>query len=544
MHADATAEFYAGLNDPRKWIIKPGVPIFKPHRRVNPANNEIIDVDLPKLYQIAANMQRLEREGGVPTRGTLGHTEPGKPQTQQPPVALWYRNARVQPFGPKGEPAIVADEWLDPQYAAHRKNYPFRSAEYYDDTQLITGVALLTEDPYLDLGVVAYSRSTPGPVRYSADGKVRTSHELLFREDDGMNPTTPTVQAATGGVPPTPQVPAAQLAPAMYANALAPQPQFGVPQPPVWAAQPAPTPYSGFPQAQAPYGQNIGHQQNQSWMGPGVAAYGAPGMSPPQPGARPAHLEPDGDEPLHQLHHHLTQAAAHLSRYLGGNKPAAYGPAESPMDAPFPQGAGGMPQAAGMGTAEQPYSRYSRQPAQPQQVLTLTGQPVGQQLEVDRLKAELAATNQAVQALMYERDRADGEACAAEIGRLAAQGYMVGEQEVVELKNKRTPEARAAYINTIQTRYQRVGTEQLPVQMGDPTLAMAPQQADNRPATQAEMETALAAMNRNPQLPYHEALRYARNGGQAPAGGSLFTDLYASLEPGVNGHPAMNGHAG
>lgn len=167
---DATAEFQQRLNDPQRWVIKRGVPLFKAHERTDPATGQLIKVDLPKLYRIASNMQRLERRDGVPVRTTLGHTEPEKPETQQPPVAAYYKNARVQPFGPKGEAAIVADEWLDPQYAPVRKNYPYRSAEYYDDAEQITGVALLTRDPYLDLGVVAYERGD-SLVCYTADSK-------------------------------------------------------------------------------------------------------------------------------------------------------------------------------------------------------------------------------------------------------------------------------------------------------------------------------------------------------------------------------------
>lgn len=167
---DATREFAEKLADPQRWVRKPSIPIFKAHERTDPATGQLIKVDLPKLYRIAANMQRLEREGGVPIRCTLGHTEPEKPEPEQPPIAGYYKNARVQPFGPKGEPAVVVDEWLDPQYAPVRKNYPYRSAEYYDDAEQITGVALLTRDPYLDLGVVAYERGD-SLVCYTKDSK-------------------------------------------------------------------------------------------------------------------------------------------------------------------------------------------------------------------------------------------------------------------------------------------------------------------------------------------------------------------------------------
>jgi hypothetical protein len=198
-------------------VVKQGVPIFKSHQRTDPATGQLIRVDLPKLYRIANKMAGMEREGGVPIRMTLGHTEPGKPETQQPPVAGYYRNPRVQAFGPKGEPAIVVDEYLDPQYGQVRKNYPYRSAEYYDDAEQITGVALLTRDPYLDLGVVAYEKGGPSvitygppsqpPVLYDRHGGTRrpTMYNLTLGEarmDQNQVPQVPGAVTIPQQVPP------------------------------------------------------------------------------------------------------------------------------------------------------------------------------------------------------------------------------------------------------------------------------------------------------------------------------------------------------
>lgn len=162
---DATLDFLQTLNDPRRWIKRPGVPIFKCHRRIDPTTGKEIVVDEVKLYEIARNLQRMQKQG-VPIRMTLGHTEPTKAEPHQPPLAGFYVNARVAPFGPQQEPAIVADELLDPTHAQIRKNFPYRSSEYYDDDKSITGVALLARDPYLDLGVVSYSKSVKLPLNY------------------------------------------------------------------------------------------------------------------------------------------------------------------------------------------------------------------------------------------------------------------------------------------------------------------------------------------------------------------------------------------
>ena len=266
---DATEQFAAKLADPNRWVVRPGVPVFKAHERSDPATGQLIRVDLPKLYRIAANMNRLERDGGVPIRMTLGHTEPGKPETEQPPVGGYYKNARVQQFGPNGEPAIVVDEWLDPQYQGVRKNYPYRSSEYYDDAEQITGVALLTRDPYLDLGVVAYDRGDGGPVCYTRSAPA--SHRVDYARATGRNPVL--YQLVLGDAPMFDQTgqPVPQWAgqPSPGAVPQGPPPGQYAPAPP-----PAQVPYQGAPQS-PPAAAAQGHQTNYrqtpyqgGWPGP------------------------------------------------------------------------------------------------------------------------------------------------------------------------------------------------------------------------------------------------------------------------------------
>lgn len=577
---DATAEFYRQLSDPTKWVVKPGVPLFKPHVRNDPASGQTIQVDLPKLYRIAANMQRMERAGGVPVRMTLGHTEPGKPETEQPPVGGYYRNPRVQQFGPNGEPAIVADEWLDPQYATVRKNFPYRSAEYYDDTEQITGVALLTRDPYLDLGVVAYSRSAPGPVRYSAAGTPRVAYEFLTAGEPEMwpNGTPPNPHGAYNGgfLPP----PAPGTYPTQTSGYVAP------PQPPVY-----PTPYSAggaFPvqygpnppaaPAPVPYGwqggigsggndhsrANIGHSHpsggavyggySPHGYGPGRYAteppppgpggpHGAPppggpmgGMGPP-PGAPPGPGGP-GMGGLDALHHHLGQAVEHLSRYLSGRRGTQYSPdgqPPAPMPGPFPPGGpmGGMPKPPpGQGTADSPYARNPRGYADPHAPTqyTISGRPVGHQLEVEQLRYQLSEANRAIGLIMYERDQADTEWCVAEMRRLAAAGFPVGEFELAELKN-RPREQRPAYLEHIATKYSRVPTDVLPPLLGDPTPG--PADNPNRPATREEMEAALKISNQNPGMEFTTALQYARGGANPTQYGAFGPPAAQPLPPGA-----------
>jgi len=507
-HHDATQEFTQRLNDPRQWVIKPGVPVFKPHQRVDPNTGKLIVVDVPKLYRIAAKMQQMER-GGVPVRMTIGHTEPGKSETEQPPVSGVYRNARVQPFGPQQELAVVCDEWLDPAYAPHRKNYLYRSAEYYDDQEQITGVALLTRDPYLDLGVVAYTRGHDGAVHYSNRGERPLGYHLLLGAEEMFPQYYPSGQvpfaAAPGAQPQYPQVAPPQPQPVHYAaqpvNPFAPaqaQPvAYGYPQvaggqypavPPGFTPETPPANYGTWGAGGNRGGHqrpNIGHQHNQGSFGQPQRsnyAYGQEGGGMPQAGGMGMGGGGGGGE-----------VCPHCGQPLGYEDDFG--------------GSGGFP-----GQLNQPPTMnrmgYSRlDPATAPGATTISGLPVGYAAHLSQVNYQLQQLTQANQVLMYERDQADTAACAEAINGLAMQGFPVGEYEFSELKKKSGGE-RAAYIQHIATHYQQVPTSAVPPQLGDPTpfLAGGSQQ---RPMTKDEMQAALRAESQT-GVPFEH---YARGGG-------------------------------
>ena len=171
---DPTLEFARRMDDPTAWVVNRRVPLFKAHERHFPAvvtrtgetvPARTVRVTGPDLYQIAAEVARLERLG-VYGRITPGHIAQDRPETDQPPVYGFYRLADppVGPFGPAGELAVLVDEYLYPEYAAERGEYPYRSADYYPDSKQIFGMAVLKRRPALDLGTVAYEGSVP--VRY------------------------------------------------------------------------------------------------------------------------------------------------------------------------------------------------------------------------------------------------------------------------------------------------------------------------------------------------------------------------------------------
>lgn len=599
---DATSEFAQKLNDPSRWIRKSGVPIFKAHERTDPATGQLIKVDLPKLYRIAANMQRLEREGGVPIRMTLGHTEPGKPEVEQPPIGGYYRNARVQPFGPKGEPAVVVDEWLDPQYQGVRKNFPYRSAEYYDDAEQITGVALLTRDPYLDLGVVAYERDSEPlrcridengpkpPTHYTWNGRRPVMYRLVLGEH--MEPTAPQPQPQPYAAPePTPYG-QTNYNPALLAGMMAGKAmgggqgqQYSAPWP--GPAHQRPSMHRNHPSGGAVYSNGGGY---------GPRRYADEGPPPPPGGPSdgpPGAGGPPGD-PMQQLQMLLMAAVEVLGQISGGGPggppgagpggppPGAGGPPGAPQ-APFPpeeEGRDGQYSRYGAPGASRGYpgrsgggsrrpGRYSEEgspvnyglpprPAQygPGTPRTISGQPVGYAMQLSQLQYKLAQQEHVLKMLAYERDASDTQACVAEIQRLADMGFPVSEYEVGELKAK-SRDQRGAYIQHIMTHYQRVGTDMPPPLLGDPTPAPAPDQGG--PATKEQMEAALKLVDRSGgRVDYNSALQQVRYGGAEAgpvnriagyAGGPVAVDpAQAEWAPGQQfdlgnpyGEPSTNG---
>jgi hypothetical protein len=186
--ADPTIELLKSLDDPTRFVVRRGVPIFKPHRRVirDRAGNVVqtIVVTEKDLPRIAARMRAAERSGTLAVL-TEGHRKGGNADERtQPRVFGYSRNARVGTFGPTNEPAILVDECHRYETWNESKHLPFRSPDYYPETDDITGVAALVRDPFLKLGVVAYHRGVV--VRYELEDSPMAGDNLLPpTTDDG-----------------------------------------------------------------------------------------------------------------------------------------------------------------------------------------------------------------------------------------------------------------------------------------------------------------------------------------------------------------------
>lgn len=175
----------ADLEDESKYVIARNIPVFAKSKKVK--NGKEVNVTTDKLNRALQNAQQNERKHCFPVM-TLGHRkpDPNVPETAQPAPVGYVRFHKVGSLG--GEPVIYASLHYDRDSAAESMTYPFRSADYYVDTDEITGVALLRRDPELDLGVLTYARE--GVVcRYLTDERTMNP--------DAMPKTNPADPAAT-----------------------------------------------------------------------------------------------------------------------------------------------------------------------------------------------------------------------------------------------------------------------------------------------------------------------------------------------------------
>lgn len=203
LSADATAEFVAKLNDPTQWVVKRGVPLFKAHDRyrLDPKSKKrfvaytVTDAD---LYTIASNMRKAESRG-EPARMTVGHTnpDPDKAETEQPRAIGYWRNARVERFGPTKELGIIADAYIHRELAPEVKGRIYRSVEYYHDTREITGAAVTTRDPALKLGTVELYKAGQ-PERYSLAEAYEMAEPSEEKEEKAESAETEKVEKEEG----------------------------------------------------------------------------------------------------------------------------------------------------------------------------------------------------------------------------------------------------------------------------------------------------------------------------------------------------------
>lgn len=163
---DPTLVTLAQLNDPKLYVRVDNVPIFCPHQR-RLKNGQTLTVDQADLHGIADNDQERQASGSL-VRLTLGHMLQGQgvPEDKQPKPVGYARITNVTPFGPGGKIGLKSTWYIKREDYGEAKTYPFRSPEYYPDTNTISGIALLRRDPELDLGTLSYVRASDGTLTY------------------------------------------------------------------------------------------------------------------------------------------------------------------------------------------------------------------------------------------------------------------------------------------------------------------------------------------------------------------------------------------
>lgn len=153
MATDPTMDLVRSLGDESQWVVIRNVPVEKPHKR------DAFEVTEADLYKHAEAVNRVYVEDGVPVRVTVGHVllDPKAPETSQPPLVGFAKDAKVGRYGPQHKPAVLVDLYIRPDQASVLRKYPFRSMEIDPGTGRIHGVALLLRDPWLDMGAIHYS---------------------------------------------------------------------------------------------------------------------------------------------------------------------------------------------------------------------------------------------------------------------------------------------------------------------------------------------------------------------------------------------------
>lgn len=202
--ADPTMDLFHALNraDPSEWSkISYGMPIFIEHEGWEvpaeeegkkklvvvpkgerpPANGKkVYEVDKSRLAEIAREINRQYETSGTPVKLFIGHSDPKKPQAEQPPLVGFGRGAYLGRFGPKGRLAIKTDAFYKPGYEQVEAEYPERSPEFLPRTNGITGVALLKTDPRLKMGMMAYEHEGHEVIYYG----VGLMNEITNKQPD------------------------------------------------------------------------------------------------------------------------------------------------------------------------------------------------------------------------------------------------------------------------------------------------------------------------------------------------------------------------
>lgn len=179
--------------DPAEWSVgRYQIPAFTP-----PPDDPTCDVP-----GISRNMQE-RHAAGTAIRLAVGHVQqrPDYPESMQPKViGRWLPPFTVGTFN--GQATIFATPAVRREYILDAIGRPYRSPEYYRGKKLVTGIALLSRDPALNLGTFDLAdvfASQEQPTHHVIPGAVNMADVMPKPEEKTI--------AGAGAAPPVDGVP-------------------------------------------------------------------------------------------------------------------------------------------------------------------------------------------------------------------------------------------------------------------------------------------------------------------------------------------------
>jgi hypothetical protein len=185
----------AGL-DPQQFVTVRDVPIFRRHRLVL-ADGQVIDIGLEELQAIARRCNQRIEDTGDYAAVTIGHTSDPDQDAEQPETVGFAGPFRVGKFldGDQSDWAILADLHIYRDRAEVLRKYPRRSAELWRDGPVdqwyLDPIALISDTPRLDLGLLYYARKPDGRLvaKYAAAAASPSATSVYLPEHTSASQT-------------------------------------------------------------------------------------------------------------------------------------------------------------------------------------------------------------------------------------------------------------------------------------------------------------------------------------------------------------------
>lgn len=187
------------------FVVVPARAVFDVHDEHAPDGKLLRRFGVSELNHIASRCNARDARGAwCPL--TLGHTRPGRPESEQPASVGYARNFRVGPDPATGSPALLADFWFRRERYNEALPYMRVSVELWPNDWVLDPVALLARTPRLDIPQWHYGRSAYYPSRQGDVIRYSRESPMPDAAPGGMAPPSPTnaMPAPAPAAPPAP----------------------------------------------------------------------------------------------------------------------------------------------------------------------------------------------------------------------------------------------------------------------------------------------------------------------------------------------------